>query len=286
MSSVTTPAAAPVIRQPRFERTRLLARQPAFVVGLAILLFWVFCATIGQNYVDPYGDDILNTLAPPSADHWFGTDQLGRDLFARVIAGSRDILIVAPLATILGIICGTALGLVMGFFPGLVDDVISRVVEAVLALPLLILALLVLTALGASNLTVIVAIGLSFTPLIARTVRSAVQSERNLDYVAAAQLRGEGALHIMFVEILPNVLPPIVVELTVRLGYAIFTVATLSFLGVGLQPPSSDWGLAISENYALIGGGYWWAVLFDAIAIASLVISVNLIADGIEKVVE
>ena len=288
MSAVATtvPAPAPPLRQPRFERTRLLLRQPGFLVGFGILAFWVICATIGQHYVDPLSDDILNTLTPPSAEHWFGTDQLGRDLFARVIAGSRDILIVAPLATLLGVVCGTALGLVMGFFPGLVDDIISRVVEAVLALPLLILALLVLSALGASNLTVIVAIGLSFTPLIARTVRSAVQSERSLDYVAAAQLRGEGALHIMFVEILPNVLPPIVVELTVRLGYAIFTVATLSFLGVGLQPPSSDWGLAISENYALIGGGYWWTVLFDAIAIASLVIGVNLIADGIEHVVE
>ena len=279
-------ASGAVVRQRRFERTRLLLRQPTFLVGFGILLFWVFCALIGQSFVDPYGDDILNTLAPPSADHWFGTDQIGRDMFARVIAGARDILVVAPLATMLGVVCGTALGLVMGFYPGPIDDVISRVVEAVLALPLLILALLVLTALGASNLTVIVAIGLSFTPLIARTVRSAVQSERNLDYVSAAQLRGEGSAHIMFVEILPNVLPPIVVELTVRLGYAIFTVATLSFLGVGLQPPSSDWGLAISENYALIGGGYWWTVLFDAIAIASLVIGVNLIADGIEKVVE
>ena len=287
MSTVSSAGAQPAeLRQPRFERTRLLLRSPTFLCGTAILLFWIFCATVGQNYVDPLGDDILNALTPPSAEHWFGTDQLGRDLFARVIAGARDILVVAPLATVLGVVLGTTLGLVMGFFPGPIDDIISRVVEAVLALPLLILALIALTALGTSNLTVIVAIGLSFTPLIARTVRAAVLTERNLDYVAAARLRGENALHIMFVEILPNVLPPIVVELTVRLGYAIFTVATLSFLGVGLQPPSSDWGLAISENYALIGGGYWWTVMFDAVAIASLVIGVNLIADGVAGVVE
>ena len=127
----------------------------------------------------------------------------------------------------------------------------------------------------------ILAIGLAFTPQVARTVRSAVMSERHLDYVAAARLRGENALYIMLAEILPNVLPPIMVELTVRLGYAIFTVATLSFLGVGLQPPSPDWGLAISENYALIGGGYWWTVLFDALAIASLVVAINLIADAL-----
>ena len=287
MSAVGLPAAPATHRAtPRFERLRLLLRSPAFLVGLGIILFWVGCALFGSLVVDPLADDILNSLAPPSAEHWFGTDELGRDMFARVIAGSRDILVVAPLATLLGIALGTALGLVMGFFPGWVDDVLSRIVEAVLALPLLILALLALTALGASNATVVAAIGLSFMPIVARTVRAAVMTERNLDYVAAARLRGESALYLMGFEILPNILPPIVVELTVRLGYAIFTVATLSFLGVGLQPPSPDWGLAISENYALIGGGYWWTVLFDALAIASLVIAVNLVADGLAEVVE
>jgi peptide/nickel transport system permease protein len=113
-------------------------------------------------------------------------------------------------------------------------------------------------------------------------VRSAVLSERELDYVAAAQLRRESALHTMFVEILPNVIPPILVETTVRLGYAIFAVATLSFMGFGIQPPSPDWGLSISSNYGMIGGGFWWTVLFDALAIASLVIGVNLVADGVQ----
>ncbi len=284
MSAVGLPGApVVVVGPPRFERLRLLLRSPSFLVGLGIILFWVCCAVFGRYFVDPLADDILNGLLPPSADHWFGTDELGRDMFARVIAGSRDILVVAPLATLLGIALGTALGLVMGFFPGWIDDILSRIVEAVLALPLLILALLALTALGASNATVVAAIGLSFMPIVARTVRAAVMTERNLDYVAAARLRGESSLYLMGFEILPNILPPIVVELTVRLGYAIFTVATLSFLGVGLQPPSPDWGLAISENYALIGGGYWWTVLFDALAIASLVIAVNLVADGLAE---
>jgi peptide/nickel transport system permease protein len=284
LPAVMPSAAAP--KPIRFETVRLLLRSPAFLIGLVIVLFWIGCATFGQSLVDPLADDILNTLAPPSADHWFGTDELGRDMFARVIAGSRDILVVAPLATLLGVVLGTTLGLIMGYFPGLVDDLLSRVIEAVLALPLLIVALIALTALGVSNATVILSIGLSFTPHIARTVRAAVLSERDLDYVAAARLRGENALYIMGIEILPNVLPPILVELTVRLGYAIFTVATLSFLGVGLQPPSSDWGLAISENYALIGGGYWWTVLFDALAIASLVIAINLVADGLQGAAE
>jgi peptide/nickel transport system permease protein len=207
-------------------------------------------------------------------------------VFSRVIVGARDILTMAPLATILGIILGTAIGLVTGYFRGLIDDVVSRLVEAILALPLVIVALLALVALGSSKVTVVVVIGMVFSPIIARTVRSAVLLERELDYVSAARLRGENAFYIMFVEILPNVIPPILVEATVRLGYAIFTVATLSFLGFGIQPPSPDWGLAISESYGLINGGYWWTVLFDALAIASLVVAVNLVADAIHGVFE
>ncbi len=177
--------------------------------------------------------------------------------------GARDILIVAPLATLLGTALGTALGLCIGYLKGVLDDVVSRVIEALQALPLVIVALMALAAVGTSNATVVLVIGFVFTPLIARTVRSAVLIESELDYVAAARLRGDGALAIMFIEILPNVLPIAIVEMTVRLGYAIFFVASLSFIGFGIQPPSADWGIAIAENYSLIGS-YWWTVLFDA----------------------
>ena len=163
-------------------------------------------------------------------------------MFARVITGARDILIIAPLATLLGTVFGSALGLVMGYYRGAVDDIIGRFVEAFLALPLVVTGILGVVALGASNLTLIIVIGIVFTPLIARTVRAAVLLERELDYVSAARLRGESSLYIMFVEILPNVLAPIMVEFTVRLGYAVFTIVTLSFLGFGLQPPSPNWG--------------------------------------------
>jgi peptide/nickel transport system permease protein len=261
-----------------------LLRSGTFLTGLAIVLFWVICALFGEHLApyDPLADDIINALAPPSAEHWFGTDQIGRDVFSRVIVGSRDILTVAPLATLLATVAGTALGLFTGYFRGIVDDVISRILEAFMAVPVVIVALLAIVALGTSKATVIVVIGLSFAPIIARTVRSAVLAERELDYVAAAQLRHESALHTMFVEILPNVIPPILVETTVRLGYAIFAVATLSFMGFGIQPPSPDWGLSISSNYGMIGGGFWWTVLFDALAIASLVIGVNLVTDGVQ----
>ncbi len=273
-------------QEPRYERLWMLLRSPAFVVGALIVLWWVACAIAGTWIAphDAYASDPLNSLAPPDRAHWFGTDQLGRDVCSRVIVGARDILTIAPLATLIGTLAGAALGLFVGYFGGWVDAVVGRAIDAVLALPLVIVALLALAALGASNVTVILVIGITFMPITARTVRAAVLAERHLDYVAAAQLRGEHAAYIMFAEILPNVLQPIIVEATVRLGYAIFSVATLSFLGFGIQPPSADWGLALSESYTLMAGGAWWTVVFDAVAIASLVVGVNLVADSVQGV--
>lgn len=271
----------------RSERMRAAGRSATLLTGLAVLGFWIVCALFGSRIapLDPYADNLLATLDPPSFAHWFGTDQLGRDIFSRVIVGARDILTVAPLATLLGTALGTMLGLLVGYYRGAVDDVASRIVEAVQALPLVIVALMALAAVGTSNATVVIVIGFVFTPLIARTVRSAVLIESSLDYVAAAHLRGDSALSIMFIEILPNVLPLVLVEATVRFGYAIFFVASLSFIGFGIQPPSADWGIAISENYSLIGS-YWWTVIFDAAATASLVVGVNLAADGIQSVLQ
>jgi peptide/nickel transport system permease protein len=272
----------------RHEFVRNLTRQKTFIVGLAIIGFWIFAAIFGNLLVphDPQAQNLLGINQPPSGSHWFGTDSLGRDMFARVITGARDILITAPLATLIGTVLGTALGLVMGYFRGIPDDVIGRFVEAFLALPLVVTGILGVTALGPSDGTLILVIGIIFTPLIARTVRAAVLLERDLDYVSAARLRGETSAYIMFVEILPNVLGPIMVEFTVRLGYAVFTIVTLSFLGFGIPPPSSDWGLEISQNFAQVPAGYWWEVLFDAAAIASLVIAVNLIANSVESALD
>jgi peptide/nickel transport system permease protein len=154
-------------------------------------------------------------------------------------------------------------------------------------IPLIVLAVTVVVALGHSTLTIIITIGVLFTPLVARTVRAAVLAEGGLDYVPAARLRGERAPYIMFAEILPNVTGPIIVEATVRLGYAVFAVAGLSFLGFGVQPPTPDWGADISNNSSLlVSGSYWWTVLFPALAIASLVIAINLVSDGITRVLE
>ncbi len=264
----------------------LLLRRPTFLIGAAILLWWITCAIFGNSIAphNPLALELLHGNNPPSAAHPFGTDQLGRDVLSRVIVGSRDILVVAPTATLLGIVLGTALGLVMGYFGGAIDTVLGRVVEAVLALPVVVVALLFIAAVGRSTLTSIVVIGFIFTPLIARTVRTAVLVERQQDYLASARLLGEKPGYIMFAEILPNVLPVIIVEFTVRLGYAIFAVATLAFLDLGPQQPTPDWGGDIAANYGLLSAGYWWETLFPALAIASLVLAVNLVTDSIEQV--
>jgi peptide/nickel transport system permease protein len=267
-------------------RWRLLLSRPTFGVGAAIILFWVVCAIFGKSFApyNPLAQNLLANNAGPSGAHWFGTDQLGRDVLSRVIVGARVILIVTPLATILGTVLGTALGLVMGYFGGATDLIVGRLIEAVLALPFVIIAFLFVVAVGSSTGALIVIIGFVFTPLIARTVRAAVLAERHLDYLSSARLLGESRTRIMFGEILPNIMPTILVEFTVRLGYAVFAVATLSFLGFGVQPPTPDWGSDIAANYSGLLAGYWWQVLFPALAIASLVTAVNLITDSIEQV--
>ena len=272
----------------RRERLQVLIHSKSFIAGAIIVGFWVLCAIFGKAVVlqDPFASSPLNSLTAPNADNWFGTDRLGRDVFSRVIVGSRDIMVIAPAATLLGTILGTALGLVTGYFKGPVDDVLSRLIETVLALPVVLVAVMAIVSLGPSNLTIIFVVGFVFAPVIARTVRAAVLSERELEYVSAARLRNEKTPYILFAEILPNVMGPVIVEFTVRLGYAIFVVATLSFLGFGVQPPSPDWGLQISQEYLFLSGGFWWPTLFPALAIATLVVSVNLVSDSLARVLE
>ncbi|MER8428872.1 ABC transporter permease [Mesorhizobium caraganae] len=255
---------------------------PSGIVGSLLLLFWVGCAVFGSLFVpyDPYAEDFLVMLAPPDAAHWFGTDQLGRDVLSRIVVGSRDILLVAPAATLLGVAAGSVLGLVLGYFDGLVDAIGARLLDTLMAFPFIVLVTMTLVALGPSNLTVILVIGIAYAPLVARTVRAAVREQRERDYVSAARLGGESALAIMFLEILPNVRETILIELVTRLGYAFFSIATLSFLGLGIQPPSADWGLAVADGYGFLTGGKWWVVIFNSAAIVSLVMATNLIAQG------
>ena len=265
---------------------RRLLETPSSATGLFVVVFWVGCALFWPLFApyDPAAQDYGALLAHPSRAHLFGTDHLGRDVLSRVLAGSREVLLLAPAATTLGIVGGTIVGLSAAYYGGWFDDILMRVMDTIMAFPFIILVLLILSALGSSTQNVILVIGLGFIPLTGRVVRAAALSVRNLDYIAAARLRGASGPNIMLTELLPNVTGPIVVEATVRIGYAIFAAASLSFLGLGVPPPSSNWGAMINETYALLTINPAM-VLAPTLAIGSLVVAINLVADGLRRAV-
>ena len=274
----------------RQEQRRELLRDPAFVFGALVLLFWVICA-IFPGLFDRYGpndpvtspDGAFLARTSPDSIAWFGTDNAGRDVYSRVIHGAFDVLTVAPVAAAIAVAAGAMLGLLMGYYRGWVDEIIGRVSEALLSLPVILLAIMVLVIFGTSSFVIVLTVAALFTPVVARTVRSAVLSESQLDYVTSAKLRGESSWFVMTREILPNITNVLVVEFTVRVGYAIFTVATLAFLGFTSDATSPAWGNDIASTYTLINADQWWPSIFPALAIASLVIAVNLIADSLDK---
>lgn len=254
------------------------------------LSFWLAASTIGAfvlvgiayNWLpiqDPTATHPFESHLLPSLDHWFGTDKFGRDVFARVLAGSRTVLVMAPLTAAISVIVGGLIGFCAGYFQGWVDQVLSRLIDAVLAVPTILIALAVVVALTPTPIGVAVIIGLVFAAPVSRTIRGAVLAESALDYVAQAKLRGERAWYVMAVEILPNTMPVIVVEFSVRTCFAIFVAASLSFLGFGVQPPTADWGLMINEEYQQLIAGVWWPTLFPALAIAVLVTAMNLLTE-------
>lgn len=261
-----------------------LRRSPTFLVGLALLLFWVFMALFSTHVTryGPYAIDPLHSFAHPSASHWFGTDEAGRDVLSRTLAGSRTVLVIAPLVTLLCLLVGGGIGLLSGYVGGARDEVIMRLIDVVLSLPVIVFAIVAVAALGHSVPVIILVIGILFSAPVARTIRAASVAENQREYVLAARLRGEPPFYILTSEILPNILPPVIVEGTVRLGYAVFTAAGLAFLGLGVQQPSPDWGLTISLDSHYLQTA-WWTVLFPALALASLVVGANLIADGVRK---
>ncbi len=256
-------------------------RSPLFLAAALILSTFIVIG-IGYEWLpiqSPTATQPFDSYFPPSADHWFGTDKFGRDVFARVLAGSRTILVIAPLAACICVIVGALIGFCAGYFQGWVDDVLSRVVDAILAVPTILVALAVVVSFTPNTIGVGVIIGLIFAAPVSRTLRSAVIAETTLDYVTQAKLRGEQAGYVMLVEIMPNIVPIIVVEFSVRTCFAIFVAAGLSFLGFGVQPPIADWGLMINEEYQQLISGIWWPTLFPALAIAILVTSMNLLTE-------
>jgi peptide/nickel transport system permease protein len=260
---------------------RVLRRHEA-KFGLAIVLAFLFLTVAAPLLVpyDPYDQDLSNALSPPSAQHLFGADQYGRDVFSRVLYGSRTALLAIVVADGLALVLGSALGLIGGFIGGAVDALVMRMVDVLLAFPYLLLALIIVAALGPSLTNSMIAIGIVYTPQYARLIRGQVLSVRALDYVRAARAIGTPRWRIMMRHVLPNSFGPVIVMATLQAGSVVVETAGLSFLGLGAQPPSPDWGalLADGHNYFLTA---WWIATFPGLAIFCVVLGFNLIGDAL-----
>ncbi len=287
---------------------RELFSRPQTAIGTSIVLFFLILAVFGTQLA-PYPD--ANYQKNPSqeaptlslrtlrlGDYPFGTDRLGRDVFSRVILGTRSIFQAAGLGTLIAVLIGTFVGLFMGYQGGWLDEIMGRLIDAMLAIPALLLALVIIGIIRSlhfepnswqSNVAdnaVLVVIAIVYAPIVARVVRSAALEIKSRQFVEAAQIRGESSLYIIFREIFPSVIPALVVEGSLRFSYAIFLVASLGFLGFGARPPSPDWGLMVSENRGGLYALTPWALEYPAGAIALLVIGVNLMSDGIKRMVQ
>jgi peptide/nickel transport system permease protein len=276
-------------------RTKPLEREPGIIArvvanpagftALAVLGFWlaIFLVQFFWTPHDPFAFHFRDRLQAPSATYLFGTDKFGRDVFSRVMVGSRDVIQIAFSGTLLAILLGLTIGLTAGFFGRLYDEAVMRLMDIIMSFPSLLLALLVVGVLGPGYVNVVLVIGIVFMPRVARVVRSIVMDISRKEFIDLAIVRGDGMVQIIAVEILPNVLGPLVVEAGVRFAYAMFLSASLGFLGLGVQPPSADWGLMVNEGRELIEVAPW-VVFFPAAAIASLVVSVNVLSDVLRRV--
>ena len=263
---------------------RLALRTPAGRIGLPIVVLHITLALIGP-WLAPYPATdfhLEHQLEGPSWQFWLGTDQFGRDILSRVMSGARSIIGISVAGAALGIALGTLVGMGSGYKGGKTDEAVMRVMDGLMSFPSLLMALLVLTSLGANAVNIVLTIGIVFTAPVARVMRSVTLALKTQEFVQSARLRGEPPPYIIFREILPNALPVLVVEASVRLSYAILLASSLGFLGLGVQPPSSDWGLMISESRRFIVNAPWVA-LAPAGAVASLVVGVNLLTDGIRQ---
>jgi peptide/nickel transport system permease protein len=280
-------AAGPgVLRGPRLFLSRLLkVRGAAFGLGVLVLLVFLAVAAPIVSPSSPYRQDLLATLERPSAAHPFGTDDLGRDVLARVIYGSQVSLEVGLISIAVALTLGVLVGLLAGYQGGLMDDILMRVMDAISAFPSLILALAITAALGAGIGNTMIAIGIVYTPLFARLVRSQALTIRELDYCLAARTLGAGAFRMMFRHIWPNATAPIIVQASLSVSSAIIVEASLSFLGVGVLPPTPSWGSILNDGYKVLEIAPWMAISAGA-AIFITVLGLNFLGDGLRTALD
>ncbi len=265
----------------------VMRRNPVTLFAFGMLGVLIFCAAFGPSLVpyDPLasGKEILQ---PPSAAHWFGTDQLGRDVFSRVIVATRLDLAISIGAVALSFVAGSILGCIAGFWGGWFDTVISRGLDMIMAFPLFVLAMGIVAALGNTVENVIYATAVINTPFYARVVRAEVNIRRNAGFVQAAKLAGNSDLRILAMQIFPNVLPPLMVQVSLNLGWAVLNAAGLSFIGLGVRPPTPEWGIMVAEGAGYIISGEWWLAIFPGLWLMLAVFTFNLLGDGLRDMVD
>jgi peptide/nickel transport system permease protein len=283
-----------------------MAARPLAFGGMIVVALFVMIALFGPALAPYHYRDIVRDPETrraqreiaPNSQFWFGTDDVGRDVFSRVLWGARETIGLPLVATLIAVAIGTAVGLWIGYSGGLLDEVVSRLMDTLLAIPALVLALVMLTTLvpvldrfdfwlvdsvGATTISIVIVIVLLYVPIVTRVIRSAVIGIRDSGFVEAAKLRGENKLYILFREIFPTVLPALVVEASLRLSYAIFLVASLGFLGLGVQPPSPEWGRMVLDGRDKLATSPW-SIWFPALAIVLFIVAVNLMGDGLRRV--
>jgi len=265
---------------------RRIRRSTSVAIGSIILLVVIVLAIAGPLF-SPYDPIEMDSAVkqPPSAQHLFGTDRFGRDVLTRVLEGGRISLQVGLVSVALASLTGTLLGLLAGYFGGWIDGVISRFVDVLLSFPSILLALVIIAILGKSLTNVMIAVGISTIPFYTRIVRGSTFTAKQMDYITAARVIGCSSLRIMFFHILPNVMAPIIVITTTGIAGAIISGAALSFLGLGVQPPTPEWGVMLSEGRQDLRAA-WWIATFPGLAIMFTVMGINLLGDGLRDILD
>jgi len=271
----------------RFETLRRLLARPAAAISIAVLLLLVLSAIFAPliDRYDPNALDPINLLQRPSGAHWFGTDSLGRDLFSRVVNGGRLGLGIAAAATAIAMIVGTMWGGIAAMLGGLVDEVLMRIVDGIMSIPVILVALILVAAFGASPTSLAVILGLLHAPVTARMARSAILVERHTEYCLAASATGASWWRLLRREILPNTTPTLLVQASVNAASVILTEAALSFVGLGIQPPKATWGTLLNQGYAQLSSSYWF-VIFPGLAIFATIWALNVLADQLQAVLD